>query len=81
VVAGGSYARVVDRQRETTDPAALLVPARDLRTAAVIAGRADVVAKVDEVILLIAGEDKPAATERDSDKANAVVRILDGLGF
>jgi hypothetical protein len=71
----------VDRQRETTDPAALLVLARDLRTAAVIAGRADVVAKVDEVILLIAGKEEPAAGERDSDKANTVIRILDGLGF
>ncbi|MGW4946388.1 hypothetical protein ACWEOZ_32940 [Actinoplanes sp. NPDC004185] len=78
----------MDRQRETTDPAALLVLARDLRTAAVIAGRADVVAKVDEVILLIAGQQartagqaEPAAGERDSDKANTVVRILDGLGF
>jgi hypothetical protein len=70
----------VDRQRETTGPAALLVLARDLRTAAVTAGRADVVAKVDEVILLIAGRVEPA-TGRDSDKANAVVRILDGLGF
>ncbi|GAA3940113.1 hypothetical protein [Actinoplanes auranticolor] len=71
----------MDRQPETTDPAALLVPARDLRTAAVIAGRADVVAKVDEVILLIAGRVEPAGTERDGDKANTVVRILDGLGF
>jgi hypothetical protein len=75
----------VDEERGTPQatptPADLLMLARDLRTAAVIAGRPDVVTKVDEVILLIAGRDEPAGTERDSDKAGTVVRILDGLGF
>jgi hypothetical protein len=73
----------VDEERKTPPaiPGDLLILARDLRTAAVTAGRPDVVAKVDEVILLIAGRDDPAGTERDSDKANTVVRILDGLGF
>ncbi len=80
-VVGRVYARVVERQRENTEPAALLMLARDLRAAAVTAGRPDVVAKVEEVILVIAGQDGPAPAERDSDKANTVVRILDGLGF
>ena len=55
----------------------LLALARQLREAAAGAGRADVVAKVDDVILLLAGTE-PQAGE---SKSNVVLRILDGLGF
>nr|WP_221377360.1 hypothetical protein [Actinoplanes polyasparticus] len=55
----------------------LLTLARQLREAAADAGRADVVAKVDDVILLLAGTE-PQAGE---SKSNVVLRILDGLGF
>jgi hypothetical protein len=58
---------------------ALLKLARQLREAAADAGRADVVAKVDEAIVLIAGAEAEA---RDgTDRGNLVIRILDGLGF
>ena len=68
---------------ETPTPAALLMLARELRDAAVIAGRADVAAKAEEAIALITGPDDPAGTEptQGTDKSNTVVRILDGLGF
>jgi hypothetical protein len=63
---------------ERQDSAALLALAQKLREAAAIGGRTDVVAKVDDVIRQIsAGGD----AERDPDKANAVIRFLDGLGF
>ncbi|MCO8269491.1 hypothetical protein M1L60_02670 [Actinoplanes sp. TRM 88003] len=55
----------------------LLLLARQLREAAAAAGRTDVVAQVDEVILLLAGA-QPQAGE---SKGNVVLRILDGLGF
>ncbi|WP_285904655.1 hypothetical protein [Paractinoplanes hotanensis] len=41
------------------------------------AGRADVVAEVDDVILVLAGTE-PQAGE---SKSTVVLRILDGLGF
>ena len=69
---------------ETPTPAALLMLARELRDAAVIAGRADVAAKAEEAIALITGPDDPAGTTepaQGTDKSNTVVRILDGLGF
>ena len=69
---------------ETPTPAALLMLARELRDAAVIAGRADVAAKAEEAIVLITGPKDPAGpTEpaKGSDKSDTVVRILDGLGF
>ena len=65
-------------------PAALLMLARELRDAAVNAGRPDVAAKAEEAIALITGPLDAAAggrAARDGDKANTVVRILDGLGF
>ena len=58
--------------------------ARELKDAALAADRPDVAAKADEAIVLLMGEaDSSGATEgqQDSDKANAVIRILDGLGF
>jgi hypothetical protein len=59
---------------------ALLALAKRLRDAAASAQRPDVVAKVDEAILLLAGDavGKPANSD---DRANIVMRILDGLGF
>lgn len=69
---------------ETPTPAALLMLARELRDAAVIAGRADVAAKAEEAIALITSSTAPADTTepaKDGDKSNTVIRILDGLGF
>ncbi len=59
------------------DDERLLILARRLREDAGQAGRTDVVAKVDDVIILLAG----AKPEADESKANVVIRILDGLGF
>ena len=55
----------------------LLALARQLREAAAGAGRTDVVAKVDDVILLLAGTEP----QEGESKSNVVLRILDGLGF
>ena len=59
------------------DDRALLALAARLRRAADDAGRADVVAKVDEVIALIAGE-RVAGGDR---RAASIMQFLDGLGF
>jgi hypothetical protein len=61
---------------------ALLAIAKQFRDAASNAGRRDVVAKIDEAILLLAGT-RDVASERDGsdDKTNVAMRILDGLGF
>jgi hypothetical protein len=79
---------VVEQQQETPEssptPAALLMLARQFRDAAATAGRMDVVAKADEAIVLIMSKHDSADTsepQRDGDKGNAVIRILDGLGF
>jgi hypothetical protein len=65
----------------------LLASAVQLRQAALHAGRLDVVAKADEIIALLAtgADDDPTGREgqqqgRD-DARNAVLRLLDGLGF
>ena len=55
----------------------LLSLAAQLRRAAADAGRDDVVAKVDEGIMLIAGE---RAGDGDG-KAGSIIKFLDGLGF
>jgi len=58
--------------------------ARQLRDAAASADRPDVVAKADEAIALITGRDGSSRTgepPREGDQGNAIVRILDGLGF
>ncbi|MEU4563612.1 hypothetical protein AB0F72_34980 [Actinoplanes sp. NPDC023936] len=65
---------------QPSDRNALLLLAGQLRQAAAADGRADVVAKVDEVILLIADEEDGTQREK-ADKSNTVLRILDGLGF
>jgi hypothetical protein len=52
--------------------------ARRLRDAAAEAGRPDVAAKAGEALALLSGETK--ATD-EPDRANTVVRFLDGLGF
>jgi hypothetical protein len=57
----------------------LLTLAKHLRDEAGRAGRDDVVAKVDDVILLLAGTE--AAPREGESKSNIVLRILDGLGF
>ena len=54
----------------------MLALGKQFRDAALRAGRDDVVAKIDEAILLVAREPR-----RGDDKANAVLRLLDGLGF
>ena len=59
------------------DSAQLLTLAAQLREAAGHAGRPDVVAKVDDVILLLS-DTEPTTGE---SKGNVVLRILDGLGF
>lgn len=67
-------------QPRTSDDAdtALLRLAAQLRRAADDAGRADVVAKVDEIVVLVAGDPGPAGGR---GRAAAVIRFLDGLGF
>nr|WP_296073160.1 hypothetical protein [uncultured Actinoplanes sp.] len=59
---------------------ALLALAKQFRDAASDAGRPDVVAKIDDAILLLAGP-PDADGERGNDRSNLVLRILDGLGF
>ena len=69
---------------ETPTPAALLMLARELRDAAVIAGRADVAAQAEEAIALLTSSNGSAGTTQPttgSDKSNTVIRILDGLGL
>jgi len=64
------------------DTRALLAVAKQFRDAASRAGRPDVVAKIDEAILLLAGTGSSAGRPQGSDdKTNVVLRILDGLGF
>jgi hypothetical protein len=65
--------------------AALIALAEKLRDVAVGAGRADVAAKAEEALLLLGRADGPAddaGTKRPADdKANTLLRLLDGLGF
>jgi hypothetical protein len=58
----------------------LLASAVQLRQAALDAGRHDVVAKADEIIALLASDAEGQQQGRD-DARNAVLRILDRLGF
>jgi hypothetical protein len=64
-----------DVQRET---ARMLALARQLREAATRSGRPDVVAEVDGLIALVAGDGQRPGGD---DKGNAVLKILDGLGL
>jgi hypothetical protein len=68
-----------------TGAAQLLTLAVQLREAATRADRLDVAAKADEVIALVADAnnlvDGGSQSKGSDDKGNAVVRILDGLGF
>jgi hypothetical protein len=85
-VVAASYHGAVTQEREgrnaEQDSLALLAVAKQFRDAASSAGRSDVVAKIDEAILLLAGTgssaDKPHGSD---DKTNVALRILDGLGF
>ena len=52
-----------------------------LRDAAVRAGRLDVAAKADEVIALLDDADRGDREPGRDDKANAVLKFFDGLGF
>jgi hypothetical protein len=71
-----------DGHRAGPDSRALLGIGKQFREAAADAGRPDVVAKIDEAIILLAGADDGAGTAGGSaDRANVVLRILDGLGF
>jgi hypothetical protein len=58
--------------------AVLLALAEKLRDVAAEAGRQDVAAKAEEAAALIS---RPAGGKQETDKANVVIRILDGLGF
>lgn len=62
-----------------TEERELLTIAKQFRDAASQAGRPDVVAKIDEAIILLAGKDDAAG--KTGDRTNVVMRILDGLGF
>jgi hypothetical protein len=70
---------------EHSDSADVLTVARQLREAAIRAGRLDVAAKADEAILLIAGANDSADSDEQKStrdgKSNTVLKILDGLGF
>ena len=71
-----------DGHRADRDSRALLAIAKQFRDAAAGAGRPDVVAKIDEAIILLAGtDDRAGKVDSSADKANVVLRILDGLGF
>ena len=65
------------------ETAELLRLVKQLREAAAQAGRSDVVARTDDLVLLIAGG--PAAPgdgdQRSVGKGDTVIRILNGLGF
>jgi hypothetical protein len=85
-VVAASYHGAVGQEREgrnaDQDNLALLAVAKQFRDAASSAGRPDVVAKIDEAILLLAGTGSSAGKPHDSDdKTTVVLRILDGLGF
>jgi hypothetical protein len=85
-VVAASYHGAVTQERDgrhaDQDSRALLAVAKQFRDAASSAGRSDVVAKIDEAILLLAGTGSSAGKPPDSDeKTNVVLRILDGFGF
>lgn len=63
------------------DNRAILAIAKQFRDAASDAGRPDVVAKIDEAIILLAGTERAAGKAGGTDRTNVVLRILDGLGF
>jgi len=67
------------------DLAELLALAVEMKKVAVRAGRPAIAAKADEVIALVRDASDPVdrgeeKTSRD-EKANAVIRLLDGLGL
>jgi hypothetical protein len=68
-----------DAMTEERSDRALLAIAKQLRDAALAAGRDDVVAKADEAIILLAGRNQKVGGA--DDRTNVVLRILDGLGF
>ena len=85
-VVAASHHGAVTPEREgrnaDRDSLALLAVAKQFRDAASSAGRPDVVAKIDEAILLLAGTGSSTGKPQgNDDKANVVLRILDGLGF
>ena len=85
-VVAASYHGAVTQEREgrnaDRDSLALLAVAKQFRDAASSAGRPDVVAKIDEAILLLAGTGTSAGKPSSGDdKTNVVLRILDGLSF
>jgi hypothetical protein len=69
---------MLDQVEKPEADAVLLALAEKLRDAAAEAGRPDVAAKAQEAVALVG---RPAGRRQESDKANTVVRILDGLGF
>jgi hypothetical protein len=76
---------MAERSEPVPSAAYLLASAMHLKQAAVRAGRPDVAAKADEAIALLTSADNPIDGEDQPDKrndvGNAVLRILDGLGF
>ena len=73
---------MVERPEQVPSPAYLLASAMHLKQAAVRAGRPDVAAKAAEAVTLL-GESPVDDQDRDQrgEVGNAVLRILDGLGF
>jgi hypothetical protein len=85
-VAAAFYHDAMSQERDghsaDRDNRALLAIAKQFRDAASSAGRPDVVAKIDEAIILLAATDHAAGkVDGGGDKSNVVLRILDGLGF
>ena len=85
-MAAGPYHGAVTDERERhgadQESLALLAAAKRFRDAASSADRPDVVAHIDAAILLLAGtRDSASGRMSSDDKANIVLRILNGLGF
>jgi hypothetical protein len=78
----GAVGQEQERRHANHESLALLALAKRLRDAAASANRPDVVAKVDEAILLLAGTATSASNcDGGGDKTNVVLRILDGFGL
>jgi len=70
---------------ESSTAAYLLASAVHLKQTAARAGRPDVAAKADEILALLADRDEPTGDQDErrerSDVGDAVLKVLNGLGF
>jgi hypothetical protein len=81
VVALCAYRDSVEKPSGNADETATVLRlAVQLRQAAADLGRADLVARIDEVIGLIGADGDTPEAGKD-EKAGAVIKFLDGLGF